>query len=402
MSAAISVREPVLKNIKPETRAAIDLLFESLSDLPGYILSKCLNEFTDIQDVQIFIKLGVVWKDFNEVFWKSRDVVFHLYVAYFERTGVPLNPSKEPFYRPNFKKSINSGFPCSGWRLNDAMPTHDKKYFFDMAKKTMVLAFTPWCSSCKEPISIGFTKSVPIWYERKRLCIPCLKKNLISDRELLQEHGWSIMTSIYNQKRKAIEAFQENSGNFFVMNSSPENLDLMELTDNPINFVSDPDPPKRYQRSFVFLFWIPDINRMISTEKIIFRGQMKKNAVALIGAYLRMSNYRKIVAGTLKTAPLKSAAEVIPPPPAKLPRVQEPLVYIKFLNMDKSQRKCVLEKIDTMVKHFQFHPDPSQVFISHFIKKEKAASHAKMMRTIAQTPDAKFYNWDIENIKALW
>ena len=212
------------------------------------------------------------------------------------------------------------------------------------------------------------------------------------------------MTSIFNQKRKSIEAFQENSGNFFVMNSSPENLDLMELTDNPINFVSDPDPPKRYQRSLVFLFWIPDINRMISTEKIIFRGQMKKNAVALIGAYLRMSNYRKIVAGTLKTAPLKSAAaaEVISPPPAKLPRVQEPLVYIKFLNMDKSQRKCVLEKIDTMVKHFQFHPDPSQVFISHFIKKEKAASHAKMMRTIAQTPDAKFYNWDIENIKAIW
>ena len=76
MSAAISVREPVLKNIKPETRGAIDLLFKSLSDLPGYILSKCLDEFTDIQDVQIFIKLGVVWKDFNEVFGKVETLFF--------------------------------------------------------------------------------------------------------------------------------------------------------------------------------------------------------------------------------------------------------------------------------------------------------------------------------------
>jgi hypothetical protein len=404
-----SAKEQVLKNIKPETRVAIVHVFKD-SDVWHCILDSALKNFTEIEGLAFFIKLSVTWKGFNEVFLKNEDVVKTLYYEYFHRTGIPKYPphenyKNEPHY-PDLTMKRSFAFPPKGWETPETLGDLDRRYFLKTALKVLVLAYTPWCSRCHTPQNIGLTESVPIWKANERLCIPCLKSQFVSNRELLQDYGFSIMHARYKGKsRKVINELRDMGALYFSLNSHVDNKVLLKLTDNPIDFVAGPEFSKKNAHSSVLLFWVPDLHRILPTEKIIFWGDKKKKAVNTIGAFFHRSLYRKIVTDAFQGARPHQYIEKKQTtsgndglPLAKKSKIEEPhpVIQIEWLNMDITQRKWVFTQLQARVTYFKMRPDPLQRFISDYGKDETKAHNILWRR--AMNHASKFHDWDAQNI----
>ena len=423
MSAPVD--EQVLKDIKPETRHAIVYVFED-RDIWQLVLTKALENFTEIEGLSFFIKLSVAWKAFNRVFLQNDDVLWHLYHAYFYRTGIPKYPPTENYknapHYPDITMKRSFGFPPENWKTPEVMGELDRKYFFATARKILVLAYTPWCSNCHTPRIIGKTKSFPIWRSKERLCDKCMKYKFTSNRELLREYDFSIVGSKCRGKRDVCKELRDSmSSVYFSLRSNVQNDVLLNLSKNEIDFVEGREASKKNSHGNVLMFWVGDLNRLLSTEKIIYWGDLKKKAINTIGSYFRMKQYRSIVNEAFKgmrthkyleklddgnaavAAATATAADGNPPPAKKMKKYRaivdverEPIIFVEWITMDFPQREWVLAQLEKRVTYFKLRPDPEKRFIGVQAKYETTA-YNRLWRTVMNGAN-KFYDWDADNI----
>ena len=182
----------------------------------------------------------------------------------------------------------------------------------------------------------------------------------------------------------------------------PSDSDVRRFSNNPIDFVRD------YRKnSTVYMFWFPDIKRILNVKKMIATGVRKRNAVNFIGKYLIAAVYRNLVTSAFKgkrphqyiepkivvaLATDVDASEDVMEVEATL--VPSPIIDIQWLLMEPDQRAWVYEKIMTVAMYFKSNPDPLTPFIEDPMRKRKLVKYQRS----AQNHATKYFNWDLENI----
>jgi hypothetical protein len=262
------------------------------------------------------------------------------------------------------------------------------------------------------------------------------------------------MTTL-EKNTKLITGFQNKGVYYLAMSPYKENAILRKFTGDPRDFVAD------YRKnSTVYMFWVPDVERVLAMDKIKIQYKKKVEKIKIISAYLRAAIYRTLVTSSFKDKRISPrifpAASLLQPIvvevlPAEemLPSdmvievevscipiisnwftmtpVQRASIYNKFMNklrffqnsqdaptpliedprrpmlykpqwltMTPVQRACVYETIMCRHLFFKLRPDPVTPFIEDPMRKRKYIRYQKTAAAMAKT----YFDWDDENISS--